>query len=88
MTVVITQERLLEADPEGTLDIPDFAYDNSKKWEPGQLDALWQDVDDAFQAAAECNEHRQDKNAWSSEVVEVILTRGTKLFSGMQVKNV
>lgn len=88
MTDVITQERLNEADPEGTLGIPDFAYDNSKQWQPGQLDALWQDVDDVFQAAAECNEHRQDKNAWCSEVVQVILERGTKLCSGMQVKSV
>lgn len=88
MIVVIKQERLLEADPEGTLEIPDFAYNNSKKWEPGQLDALWQDVDNVFQPAAECDGYVQDENAWCSEVVQVILKRGAKLRSGMQVKSV
>lgn len=57
MTAAITQELLNEVDPEGTTEIPDTACDNSKKLQPAQLDALWQDVDDVFQAAAECDEH-------------------------------
>ena len=86
-TAAITQELLNEVDPEGTTEIPDSAYDNSKELQPAQLDALWQDVDDVFQAAAECDEHGQDENAWCSEVVQVILRRGARLRSGMQVKN-
>lgn len=48
---------------------------------------MWEDVNDVFQAAAECDEYGQDENAWCSEVVQMILKRGTKLRSGMQVKN-
>ncbi|KAH8430584.1 uncharacterized protein LDX57_008248 [Aspergillus melleus] len=82
------KERIEEVDPEAATEIPDFAYDNSRNLQPSQLDALWADVDDVFQAAAECDEHSQDENAWCSEVVQLILRRGARLCSNLQVKNV
>ena len=82
------QERIAEADLDAAADIPDFAYNTSNDLQPEQLDILWVNVDDVFQAAKECDEHGQDENAWCSEVVQIILRRGASLRSDLQVKNV
>lgn len=69
------------------MDIPDAAFDNAVGWTPAELDALWQDVNEIYTEAAECEEHGQDENAWGSGVTKMVLRRGVKRHAILQVKN-
>lgn len=70
------------------LDIPDSAFDDSDRRSPEQLDALWQDVVEIYEEAAECEEYHQDENAWGSGVIQSILKIGAKHHPLLHVKNV
>jgi hypothetical protein len=52
------------------------------------LDALWQDVTEIYNEAAEAEEHAQDENAWGTGVVQATLRRGVKRHPILQLKNV
>ncbi|KAJ5249497.1 hypothetical protein N7524_011813 [Penicillium chrysogenum] len=82
------KNRISAADPEGALDIPDSAFDETDRRSPGQLDALWQDVVEIYEEAAECEEYNQDENAWGSGVIQSILKIGAKHHPILHVKNV
>ncbi|KAL4912581.1 hypothetical protein BDW62DRAFT_214895 [Aspergillus aurantiobrunneus] len=73
---------------EEALDIPDAAFDSTVNSTPEELDALWQDVREIYNEAAECEEHGQDENAWGSGVIQMVLRRGIKPQTFLQVKNI
>jgi hypothetical protein len=49
--------------PDEAIDIPDAAFYDPVSLKPEELDALWQDVMEIYNKAAEAKEHGQDKNA-------------------------
>ena len=86
-SIVVRQNEILDADPEGAADIPECAFDDSDQRSSGQLEALWQAVVEIYHEAAECEEYNQDENAWGSGVIQRILELGTKHQPILHVKN-
>ncbi|KNG84678.1 hypothetical protein ANOM_006987 [Aspergillus nomiae NRRL 13137] len=84
----LRQDKIYKEDPEGAVDVPDFAWDDTTDWTSGQLEALWEDVIDIYREAAECDEHGQDENAWGTGVILQVLRRGLKRHPTLQVKPV
>ncbi|KAI9035299.1 uncharacterized protein KD926_003772 [Aspergillus affinis] len=82
------KDKIHSADPEGAMDIPDVAFDYADSRTPEQLEALWRDVVEIYQEAAECEEHGQDENAWGAGVIQPILKMGIRHHPILQVKNV
>ncbi|PLB51607.1 hypothetical protein P170DRAFT_422603 [Aspergillus steynii IBT 23096] len=78
---------LIAQAPDEAIDIPDAAFYDAANSTPEELYALWQDVTEIYNEAAEAEEHGQDENAWGSGVIQAVLQRGVKRRI-LQVKNV
>ena len=49
---------------------------------------MWEEVEEIFNEAAECEEYGQDENAWCTGVIQAILKRGVKSSPLLQLKSV
>ncbi|KAE8153589.1 hypothetical protein BDV25DRAFT_21724 [Aspergillus avenaceus] len=82
------KDKIAAEAPEEALEIPDTAFDDTINYTSDQLDILWQDMSEIYHEAAECEEYGQDENAWCSGVIQMILQKGIKRHTILQLKNV
>lgn len=62
------QDKIEEADGE----MPDFAYDDGNSLSPGQLEILWENIQEIYIKATECSRLSQDENAWSLVLYDIL----------------
>ncbi|ODM15488.1 hypothetical protein SI65_09091 [Aspergillus cristatus] len=62
------KNKIEEADGE----MPDFAYDDGGSLSPGQLETIWENIQEIYIKATECSRLFQDENAWSLVVYDIL----------------
>ncbi|KAL3439937.1 hypothetical protein BJX65DRAFT_315282 [Aspergillus insuetus] len=82
------KDKIRSEAPDEAIDIPDAAFYDAVNATPDELNALWLDVTEIYNEAAEAEEHGQDENSWGTGVVQAILRRGVKRHPILQWKNV
>ncbi|KAL4885946.1 hypothetical protein BJY04DRAFT_119748 [Aspergillus karnatakaensis] len=82
------KDRIFSEAPHEAIDIPASAFYDPTDLTSDDIYALWKDVQEVYDNAAEAEQYGQDKNAWCSEVVHLILRRSIERCTKLQVKDV